>query len=564
MKKMVKKKILKKAIKPIGILPILFIITLLALFSETVRTLPAGALSENFFNLPYKIPKLNSDLIGQKFLKNDLKIKKNFKNEAIEEIFIAKIIESDFSFNEVKVENQEIIIKEEVATKEKEIVDVPKVKETIKMAADTSTSSIMINGQETLIPGSSEKNITYMQILQKPNDLDLNLKYAQQQGKLGNYKQTIATLERLAMLYPENVEIKLYLLSVLVQADSPNKALTIIEEIKKSEDLTAGDLETVNEIESEMKSRGKPKLWNFYADISIGGIQNQNVNSVSKTGLKSSSDEVIDFTSPKYDRTYSESLGFTALRAIGEASSVMFNLSGTYSHQDDENTDDFDSLGLTVSYDTSVGNHSISPYFMLSQTDYAADALSTSIMGGIGDYISLNDKHAISYGYSYSDSKGNQTSSYGTADETNSIGHSYYLTHDYMATEVLSTSINLGYGDSDAKVDTNDFENFDLGLRLNFALPKSYISIVNALSLNEYSKKDTSINSNNLRADLTNTFDIMFTKSVGDIIPTLDPNKSAFFTISYEKIISESNILNYDYIANSFSFGFTKSIHLNK
>ena len=29
---------------------------------------------------------------------------------------------------------------------------------------------------------SSEKNITYMQILQKPNDLDLNLKYAQQQG----------------------------------------------------------------------------------------------------------------------------------------------------------------------------------------------------------------------------------------------------------------------------------------------------------------------------------------------------------------------------------------------
>ena len=85
--------------KTTGILPVLFVITLLALFSETVRTLPAGALSENFFDLPYKVPKLNSDLIGQKFLKNDLKIKKNFKNEAIEEVFIAKIIESDFSFN---------------------------------------------------------------------------------------------------------------------------------------------------------------------------------------------------------------------------------------------------------------------------------------------------------------------------------------------------------------------------------------------------------------------------------------------------------------------------------
>ena len=59
---------------------------------------------------------------------------------------------------------------------------------------------------------SSEKNVTYMQILQNPNDLDLNLKYAQQQGKMGNFKQTISTLERLNMLYPDNTEIKLYLL----------------------------------------------------------------------------------------------------------------------------------------------------------------------------------------------------------------------------------------------------------------------------------------------------------------------------------------------------------------
>ena len=84
---------------------------------------------------------------------------------------------------------------------------------------------------------SSEKNITYMQILQKPNDLDLNLKYAQQQGKMGNFKQTISTLERLTMLYPDNVEIKLYLLSVLVQVDSPEKANTIIEEMKLRKDL---------------------------------------------------------------------------------------------------------------------------------------------------------------------------------------------------------------------------------------------------------------------------------------------------------------------------------------
>ena len=118
---------------------------------------------------------------------------------------------------------------------------------------------------------SSEKNITYMQILQKPNDLDLNLKYAQQQGKMGNFKQTISTLERLNMLYPDNTEIKLYLLSVLVQVDSPEKASTIIEEMKLRRDLSSEDLETLQEIEEELKDR-EPSLWTFALDLSTGVI----------------------------------------------------------------------------------------------------------------------------------------------------------------------------------------------------------------------------------------------------------------------------------------------------
>ena len=152
--------------------------------------------------------------------------------------------------------------------------------------ADTSTKTITIDGEEKIIPGSADKNITYIEILQNPNDLDLNLKYARQQGKAGNFKQTLATLERLNMIYPDNVEIKLYLLSVLVQADAPDKALIIIEEIKSSEDLSPEDLLTVADIEEQMKARKAPKLWNFFADLGAGFIQNNNVNSVSRIDCK--------------------------------------------------------------------------------------------------------------------------------------------------------------------------------------------------------------------------------------------------------------------------------------
>ncbi len=411
---------------------------------------------------------------------------------------------------------------------------------------------------------SDEKNITYMQILQNPNDLDLNLKYAQQQGKIGNHKQTISTLERLNMLYPENIEIKLYLLSVLVQTDAPQKAFNIIDDIKLRKDVSTEDLESVAEIEEELKGRAEPKLWNFYADVSTGVIHSNNVNNVSKTRTKLSSDSIVAFDSAKHDRTLSGSLGLTATRSIGEASSFVINLSQTESEQYFETSDDYDTYGLTLAFDTLVGNQSLSPYLMLSKTDYEDDADSFSLITGIGGYFSVGERHSFSYGYSYSDSKGNNNSSDTTANETNSIGHSYIVGHDYIFNNLISTSIGLGYSDSDAKIDAgNDYETYDINFRINFAFPWAYISIGDALSFNDYKKADSTVTSNRIRSDVTNTFDIMLTKSLGDFFPSLDPNRAFFINLSYEKVISEANILNYDYIGDSFSLSFSRSFKLN-
>ncbi len=424
-------------------------------------------------------------------------------------------------------------------------------------------SSILIISS-TNAADSVNKNITYMQILQSPNDLDLNLKYAQQQGKIGNYKQTISTLERLNMLYPDNIEIKLYLLSVLVQADSPEKALGIIQEIKLRKDVKAEDLETVNEIEEELKGKSEPKLWNFSADISAGVTHTDNVNSVSNSRKQSSSSSPAGFNTAMHDRTLNGSLGLTAIRTLSESSSFMINLSHTDSEQYQETDDDFESYGLTFAFDTFVGNQSLSPYLILSKSDYQDDADSFSFMYGIGGYFSVGDRNTFSYGYSYSDSKGNNNSTDTTANKTNAIAHGYTLSHDFIFNQLVSTSIGLGYSDSDAKVDAgNDYETYDFSLRLNFAFPWAYISIGDALSFNDYKKEDASITQDRIRSDVTNTFDIMLTKSVGDLFPSLDPNRSIFVTISYEKVISEANILNYDYVANSYALGISRSIKLN-
>ena len=562
-----KKRLVKKKFKVPSILPLLFAIALLSLFSETMRTIPAGAKSDNFYNIPFELPKLNSNILEKNLLNNVSLVneKINYENSK-KEIFL---IEDNFSIDKELIvakvpeeKKQKIQLKAPIPR----IVDVPKVEETIKIAAEKiSAKTIIVDGEEKLIPGSSDKNITYMQILLKPNDLELNLKYAQQQGKLGNFKQTIATLERLNMLYPDNVEIKLYLLSVLVQADSPNKALTVIEEIKSSEDLTPEDLATVTEIEEDVKTRLAPKLWNYYAEVSFGATQNNNVNSVSKRRLQDSgSDNIIAFNSPMFDRTFTGGLGLTASRTIGAASAFSIIANFTDSEQDVETSDDAESYSLTFSLDTTVGNQSLSPYLIGSKTDNKDDATAFSFMYGIGGSFPAGDRSTYSYGYAYTDSKNNRNTTDTTADETNAISHGFTLGHDFLLNEIISFSTGLGYTDSDSKVDAgNDAESYDLNFRMNFNFPWAYVSVGDGLTWNDYKKEDTSV-SNTLRSDVVNAFDIIMVKAVGELIPWLDPKNEISMTLGYEKTISEANIQNYDYISDSYSISFSKSFHLNK
>ena len=570
-KRIKRKKSLKKTNRSTGILPVLFVVALIALFSETMRTIPVGAYTDNFLNISYKVPKLNSEVFEKKFLKNNNKIKyKNTKEQAVlkveeipnkdklleEEMIIAKIIDTDFSFNEKRIEIKETVKKDT-------IIDVPKVEETIKLAADTKTKSITINGEETLIPGSSDKNITYMQILQNPNDLDLNLKYAKQQSDVGNFKQTIATLERLNMLYPDNLEIKLYLLSVLVSADSPNKALTVIEEIKNNEDVTAEDLEVVNQIEEEMKARGAPKRWYIAADFNLGGIQNNNVNSVSKSRRKLSSNAMEEFNSARVDRTYTGTLGLTAVRTLTEKSSLTILPSFTESRQDDETSDDFQSYSLYLGFDTMFKNQSLSSNISFGKVDYDEDADSFSLAAGLSGSFAV-DRHSFSYGYSFSDARGNMNSSDTTAHNTNAIGHGISLAYGIAINEIVSSETGLGFSVSEAVDGTNDVATYDFSYRFNFAFPWAYVSVGEALSFNDYYHVDTSIDQNRIRSDYTNTFDVMLIKSLGEFFPALDPTNSIELTFSYEKLFSEANIINYDYISDSLSFGIAKSIQLNK
>ena len=110
------------------------------------------------------------------------------------------------------------------------------------------------------------EEITYKEILENPTDLELNLNYAKQQENTGNLKLVISTLERLNMLYPENLDIKLYLLSILIEMDSKVKVDLMVRTMMNDPNTPVETKKTIAKLLTS-PSKEKESKWFAYLDL---------------------------------------------------------------------------------------------------------------------------------------------------------------------------------------------------------------------------------------------------------------------------------------------------------
>ena len=125
--------------------------------------------------------------------------------------------------------------------------------------------------------------ITYKEILDNPTDLELNLNYAKQQESAKNFKLTIATLERLSMLYPENLEIKLYLLSILIEMDSTTKVDLMVRTMINDPNTSDETKKVITKLLSKTEKDKKDSKWFAYLDLKYSLTEEDNISVVTKT-----------------------------------------------------------------------------------------------------------------------------------------------------------------------------------------------------------------------------------------------------------------------------------------
>ena len=210
--------------------------------------------------------------------------------------------------------------------------------------------------------------VSFFDIIENPDDLKINLEYAKQQEALGRYKATLATLERLNMLYPVNTDIKLYLISILLKMDSVAKLELMVEIMlqdpnttKETRDYIEGVLKTIQD-----QSKPKPK-WFAYLDLYYKQTEHSNIDGVSKSGNLLVKDDISLFPGTTYDKTFSRGGSITVGKNIDTTSAISFNAGLSVNTQDKDKENESDIASSSGSYSKVIGKHFLIPYAYYSR-----------------------------------------------------------------------------------------------------------------------------------------------------------------------------------------------------
>lgn len=435
-----------------------------------------------------------------------------------------------------------------------------------------------------LINGKAYSEITLEQVLNNPGDLKLNLEYAKQQEEAGKLKSTIAALERLNLLYPQNTDLKLYLLSVLTKTDSNDKVLELIEEMKKNPNLSADMKEyldkTIKERDQLAKDNKDQQLalgqkltkgWYSFLDLSYSQTNNSNIEAVSKTGYFYNAD--IEYPNAdgtiRRDMTYAKTASLTIGKNIDENTTINLNTSLTLNTERNSFHDDYDLSSSTLSYSKSLGNNILLPYLSYNRQNYRAQPdLNSKLIGMNNKYI-LNNQNSLNYGFILSHTNYNQKPSdlavY--ADYKSNKTSGVHLGNDFLLTPKDLFNVKLYVKDIEAGASFNSYTNKGISISYSHIFPVGVLKFQADRENNAYHHIDEDINSTIERTDKPRVYDVSFSGQIKNIIPgfdNIDKDGNWFFYSDYKINDVNSTVQNYSTKQKYLTFGVTKRFNIGE
>ena len=433
-------------------------------------------------------------------------------------------------------------------------------------------------------------SITYSEILDNPTDLELNLNYAKQQEKTGNVKSTIATLERLSMLYPKNTDIKLYLLSILLKMDSKVKVDFMVKTMLEDPNTTS---ETKNLIAELLLNKNidkeETKKWIAYMDFNISQTEEDNISSLTKSGKRAVTDEngndaevnygqgeIDDELILDYDKTYVRGTSLTLGRILDQSSSLFMNLGLNLNTNNKKRKGESDVHSGSISYFKAFKKHYVSPYVYYNNLSYRQSMDYQSRGLGFNNTYLINDKFNLNYALSFSDSK-YHSRPFPFIQETGE--RPFVDAGDLNNNEVYSSSIRLNYNLSNKTQlstrliynETQHAKNFDsyessgANVSVSKILPLGTFTASATHLTNVYNAKKLAISTRD-REDTSLVTSLSLRGDVNQIFPILrniNKDSSLYYTLNYRESNVNSTISSYEVLRSYKTIGLSKRINFN-
>ena len=446
----------------------------------------------------------------------------------------------------------------------------------------------------------AKAEVTYLEILKNPTDLKLNLQYAKEQEALGEFKSVIATLERLTALYPTNIDLKLYLLSISVKTDSTEKVSRLINEIRQSDEITdeiknrvaqvfddinkkkvdqektaarqkARDI--VNEAEKQKTQTATlpSSNWTFYQDIGWKMALHSNVGSISNSKTKYSSGAIVDMTGAEGDNIETINTLTGAIYQIDETSNIAMTIGTSSSEQNRATSDENDTNSYSGSYSKFTNRNSFVASLSLTDanTRRSADTISRNL--NLNNTYDISDNHKFSSGVTLAESKGNQNPSNSTKRQSNTFKQGINMGYQYIFGAQHSLKFNYAFNETEAIADYNGLtdEAYTLSYSKNFAIGNLGLSY--SITNKEYNQVDTFVHPTIIRNDDVENYSISLNGSLGQISRSTELFKlpenvenylnTLSYSLSWSETNSNSNWLQNDYEKETFNFGLTKRVY---
>ena len=443
--------------------------------------------------------------------------------------------------------------------------------------------------------------VTYLEILKNPTDLRLNLQYAKEQEALGEFKSVIATLERLTALYPTNIDLKLYLLSVAVKTDSTEKVLRLIDEIRQSDEITedvkqrvAQVFDDINKkriddekaiarqkarqvVEEEEKKRSrvasKKSGWTFYQDIGWKVGLHSNIGNVSSSKTQHSAGSIVAMSGIEGDNTETINTLTGAIYQINDSSNISLSAGTSSSEQNRGTADENDTNTFSSTYSKFFKKNSFSASYSFTDTNTrrAADTYANNL--SLNNTYSLNENHRFNGGLTLGTNKGNQNTANASRRAQNTWKQSYTAGYDLLLGEGAQHKLSLKYTYTDTHAIANHNALVDHTYFISYTenTPWGNFTYSYSESDKDYDTRDSFVSSAITRRDDSATHTVSMNGSLGQIarsipsikLPDFITNQlnSLSYNMSWSETQNEGSLLQHNYDKETFNFGLTKRIY---